>query len=46
MKTDLSYLPEHKQQELKRVAEIICGIMPVDMVILFGSYARNDWVVK
>jgi len=44
VKTDLSYLPQHKQDELNRIVKTIQDIVPVEMVILFGSYARNDWV--
>lgn len=44
MKTELSHLPEHKVQELYRAVEIIQEEMDLDMLILFGSYARGDWV--
>jgi len=44
MKTDLSYLPQHKQNELAHITKLIKEFIPVEMVILFGSYARNDWV--
>ena len=44
MKTDLSYLPENKQSELLLVTEIIKKAAKIKMIILFGSYARNDWV--
>ncbi|MCP4159774.1 MAG: HEPN domain-containing protein [Deltaproteobacteria bacterium] len=44
MKTSLEHLPEQKQQELKRAVEIIREEMDLDMLILFGSYARGDWV--
>jgi len=44
MRTDLSYLPAHKQSEINRIVEIICAIAVVEKIILFGSYARNDWV--
>jgi len=43
MQTDISHLPEAKQRELERIAEIIRGRGGVEMVILFGSYARGDW---
>jgi predicted nucleotidyltransferase/HEPN domain-containing protein len=44
MKTSLDHLPEYKQLEIKRAVEIILGEAKVDMIILFGSYARGDWV--
>ncbi len=44
MNTDISFLPEKKQEELKQLtAFIVKEIQPV-LVILFGSYARNTWV--
>ncbi len=44
MNTDISFLPEKKQEELKQLtAFIVKEIQPV-LVILFGSYARNKWV--
>jgi predicted nucleotidyltransferase/HEPN domain-containing protein len=45
MKKSLAHLPKHKREELKLVSEIILDECPtVLMVILFGSYARGDWV--
>jgi HEPN domain-containing protein/predicted nucleotidyltransferase len=45
MKKSLSHLPKHKRDELKLVTEIILDECPtVQMVILFGSYARGGWV--
>ena len=44
MKTSLEHLPEEKQQELQRAVEIIQEEIDLDMLILFGSYARGDWV--
>ncbi len=44
MKTSLDHLPEQKQQELQRAVEIIREEINPDMLILFGSYARGDWV--
>lgn len=40
----LQHLPSEKQRELKKVTQIICQHSEVGMVILFGSYARGDWV--
>lgn len=44
MKTDLTHLPEHKQEELREITKIIIENVPAEMVILFGSHARGDWV--
>jgi HEPN domain-containing protein len=45
MKTDLSHLPAHKQAELKAIKEaLIPRFAEVEMIILFGSYARGNWV--
>lgn len=44
MKTSLEHLPEYKIQELKRFTAFIVECMNPDYVILFGSYARGDWV--
>jgi HEPN domain-containing protein/predicted nucleotidyltransferase len=45
MKKSLRHLPKYKRDELQRVKEIILDECPtVLMIILFGSYARGDWV--
>ena len=44
MKKSLSHLPSHKREELKEITSIITENANVEMIILFGSYARNDWV--
>jgi predicted nucleotidyltransferase len=44
MKTTLDHLPKQKQTELQRVIEIIREEIDLEMLILFGSYARGDWV--
>lgn len=44
MKTDIDYLPIAKQAELARLVSIIQCAAPAEMIILFGSYARNEWV--
>ena len=40
----LDHLPEHKRRALERITHHICQIVPLDWVVLFGSYARGDWV--
>ncbi len=44
MKTSLDHLPEKKQKELHLVADYIKNVFDPYMVILYGSYARGDWV--
>lgn len=44
MKTSLSHLPENKQHEIQRIAEITREVVDPEMIILFGSYAKNNWV--
>jgi predicted nucleotidyltransferase/HEPN domain-containing protein len=59
MKTSIYHLPEHKQEELARVVEILHAEVEdalaessadwkksgrILKIILFGSYARGDWV--
>ena len=45
MKKSLRYLPQHKRDELKLAVRIIRRQFPsTHMIILFGSYARNEWV--
>lgn len=45
MNTSLSHLPEQKQAELKAIKEaLIPRYAEIEMVILFGSYARGTFV--
>ncbi|TLV01358.1 HEPN domain-containing protein [Dyadobacter luticola] len=44
MKTTLSHLPQNKQDQLKTLTQIILDKVQAEMIILFGSYARGDWV--
>jgi HEPN domain-containing protein/predicted nucleotidyltransferase len=45
LKTSLDHLPDQQQQELAKVVEIICAAThDVLAVLLYGSYARGDWV--
>jgi len=45
MKKSLSHLPEYKVNELSTITEIVLKELDdVQMVILFGSYARGNWV--
>lgn len=44
MKTSLDSLPEPKRERISAIAALLQAEAPVEMVILFGSYARGDWV--
>jgi HEPN domain-containing protein/predicted nucleotidyltransferase len=46
MKKSLSHLPDRKRWELSKIRDLILEIFPegVEMIILFGSHARGDWV--
>lgn len=44
MRTSLTDIPVAKQQELQAIVNHIRQQAPVEMIILFGSYARGDWV--
>ena len=46
MKKSISYLPSANQRDLHFIVEsILSRIKQAEMIILFGSYARNDYVV-
>lgn len=46
MKKSISYLPPKNQRDLHFLVEsILTRIKQTEMIILFGSYARNDYVV-
>lgn len=40
----LSYLPEHKQNELAEIVKVIREIADPAKIILFGSHASDKWV--
>ena len=45
MKKSLAHLPQHKRDELELIKDIILDKIPdVRMIVLFGSYARGNWV--
>lgn len=44
MKTDTSHIPEGKQKELCSVVDTILQFLEPKMIILYGSYARGDYV--
>ena len=45
MKKSIAYLPATNQADLRFIVEAIkARIKQTEMIILFGSYARNDYV--
>jgi predicted nucleotidyltransferase/HEPN domain-containing protein len=44
MKTSLEHLPEHKREQVAAIAALLQAEAQAEMVILFGSHARGDWV--
>jgi HEPN domain-containing protein/predicted nucleotidyltransferase len=44
MKSSLSHLPEIKQQQIFQITEIIKEVAKPEKVILFGSYAKGNYV--
>jgi len=44
MKTSLAHLPPEKQQDLDIIVNAIREKYNIEMIILFGSFARGDWV--
>lgn len=45
LKTSLDHLPFNHQQDLAAIKDIILKYLPAEMIILFGSYARGDYVI-
>ncbi len=44
MKKTLTHLPKNKKAELEKITDTIREFCDdVEMIILFGSYARGDW---
>ena len=44
MNEALQKLPLTKQEELQRLTDLLSSYKEVEMVILFGSYARGEYV--
>ncbi len=44
MKTSVEHLPEHKREQLAAITALLQAEAQAEMVILFGSHARGDWV--
>jgi HEPN domain-containing protein/predicted nucleotidyltransferase len=44
MRTGLDHLPQHKRKQIEAIAALVQASAPVEMIVLFGSYARGDWV--
>ena len=45
LKTSLDHLPFNHQQDLAFIKDTILKYIPAEMIILFGSYARGDYVI-
>ena len=45
MKTSIHYIPAQKRDELRRIVKCVLEVLPgCEMIILYGSYARNTYV--
>lgn len=44
LKTSLDHLPNHKRYEINGIMLSIKDLVKPEMIILFGSYSRGDWV--
>jgi predicted nucleotidyltransferase/HEPN domain-containing protein len=44
LKTLLDHLPVSKQEELISIKDMVIKLVNPEMIILFGSYSRGDWV--
>jgi uncharacterized protein len=44
MKHSLEHLPARKQRQLDHIVKMIRAAVDVEMIILYGSHARGDWV--
>jgi predicted nucleotidyltransferase/HEPN domain-containing protein len=44
LKTGIDHLPAGRQSEIQKIVEAIRKRFPAEMIILFGSFARGNWV--
>lgn len=44
MKTAIDHLPAERKSELLQITDAIRHRFPAEMIILFGAFARGDWV--
>jgi predicted nucleotidyltransferase/HEPN domain-containing protein len=44
LKTEIDYLPVERQKEVHEIIEAVRQRFPAEMIILFGSFARGNWV--
>lgn len=44
MKASIEHLPPKKQRQLAAIVDEVRAAIEVEMVVLFGSHARGDWV--
>ncbi len=46
MQDSQDHIPEYTRQELELLQQILRDTVQPEMIILFGSYARGDWVAE
>jgi uncharacterized protein len=44
LKTGFDHIPADKKSEIQEIVDTIRQRFPAEMIILFGSFARGDWV--
>mgnify|MGYP002354132491 FL=1 len=44
MRSGIDHLPAGTQSEIRKIVDAIRQRFPAEMIILFGSFARGDWV--
>jgi uncharacterized protein len=44
LKTSIDHLPIERQSEIREIVDAVRQRFPGEMIILFGSFARGDWV--
>jgi uncharacterized protein len=44
LKTGIDHLPAERQSEIREIVDAVRQRFPAEMIILFGSFARGDWV--
>jgi HEPN domain-containing protein/predicted nucleotidyltransferase len=44
MRTSATHIPKYKQAEINEITNIIKSVVAPEKIILFGSYAKDEWV--
>jgi uncharacterized protein len=44
LKTGINHLSTNRQSEIQEITDVIRQRFPTEMIILYGSFARGDWV--